>query len=411
MIQFRETTLANGLRIAAEIYPQAYTAAFGFFVRAGARDEVDEESGLSHFLEHMVFKGTPRRTAAEVNRELDDLGGQSNAYTSEEQTVYYATVLPKYQHRLLDVLTDIMRPSLRSDDFETERLVILEEIAKYEDQPPFGAFERSMEARFGPRGLGRRVLGTVDSIQTMTPEAMRAYFQRRYQPGNMVLAAAGNVDFDQLVQQLEEATRDWPSQPVAPTLLFPAPAEAVDGTGTSDAARPLQAAQAYAIRIAAAPALDDLDRYGMRLLGTIFGDESGSRLFWELVDTGRAELAATWTQEFIDTGALFTYLACAPDDLAFNLELIDRAASRLVKEGVAQEELSQAINKTTAALIMQSERPSNRLFTIGNHALLQQEYVPLDTLLERYRAVTPDDLQRLLETYDLQPLAEVQTAG
>jgi predicted Zn-dependent peptidase len=411
MIQFRETTLANGLRIAAEIYPQAYTAAFGFFVRAGARDEDDKESGLSHFLEHMVFKGTPQRTAAEVNRELDDLGGQSNAYTTEEQTVFYATVLPKYQHRLLDVLTDIMRPSLRSDDFETERLVILEEIAKYEDQPPFGAFERSMEARFGAQGLGRRVLGTVDSIQAMTPEAMRSYFQRRYQPGNIVLAAAGNVDFDQLVQQVDQATRDWPCQPVAPDLLFPAPAEAVGAKEASDDAPTLQAAQAYAIRIAAAPAMKDLDRYGMRLLGTIFGDESGSRLFWELVDTGRAELAATWTQEFIDTGALFTYLACAPEDLAFNLELIDRAARRIVEEGVEQEELDQAINKTTAASIMQSERPSNRLFTIGNHWLLHQDYVPLDALLERYRSVTRDDLHRLLQTYDLRPLAEVQTAG
>lgn len=411
MIQFQHATLPNGLRIVAETHPQAYTAAFGYFVRSGGRDEVDEESGLSHFLEHMLFKGTTRRSATEVNRQLDELGGQSNAYTTEEQTVYYATVIPKYQHRIVDLLTDLMQPALRSEDFETERLVILEEIAKYEDQPPFGAFERSMEARFGIRGLGRRVLGTVDSIETMTPEAMRAYFHRRYQPGNMVLAAAGNVDFPALVEQLTEQTAEWPSQPVSQELLHPAPPQPPEnGGGLSDDIK-AQAAQAYAIRIAAAPAMKDLDRYAMRLLGTMLGDESGSRLFWELVDTGRAELAATWTQEFIDTGSLFTYLACAPEDLERNLRLIDQATTRLVEGGVEQDELDQAINKTTAALIMQSERPSSRLFAVGNHWLLQDDYVPLETLLERYRRVTRENISDLLRRYNLQPQAEVHTAG
>ena len=192
MPEFRETTLPSGLRIAAEIDDRGYSAAVGFFVLAGARDEVDAESGLSHFLEHMMFKGTQRRSAADVNRELDELGGQSNAYTSEEQTVYYATVLPKFQDRIVDLLTDMLSPSLDEHEFETERQVILEEIAKYEDQPPFGAFERAMEVHFGPRGLGRRVLGTAESIRAMTAAAMRDYFHRRYRPENIVLAATGN---------------------------------------------------------------------------------------------------------------------------------------------------------------------------------------------------------------------------
>lgn len=411
MTQFQQVTLPNGLRIAAEIYPQAYTAAFGYFVRSGGRDETDQESGLSHFLEHMLFKGTTRRSAVEVNRELDELGGQSNAYTTEEQTVYYATVIPKYQQRIVDLLTDLMQPALRSEDFETERMVILEEIAKYEDQPPFGAFERSMEARFGVRGLGRRVLGTVESIEAMAPEAMRSYFHRRYQPGNMVLAAAGNVDFPALVEQVTEQTAHWPSQPVNQALLHPAPPHPPEhAPGLSDATK-TQAAQAYAIRISDAPAMNDSDRYAMRLLGTVLGDESGSRLFWELVDTGRAELAAIWTQEFIDTGSLFTYLVCAPEELQTNLQLIDQATARLVDEGVEQGELEQAINKTTAALIMQSERPGNRLFAVGNHWLLQGDYVPLETLLERYRQVTCESISELLKRYHLKPQAEVHTTG
>ena len=158
MPEFRDATLPNGLRIAAEIDSRSYSAAFGYFVRAGSRDEIDAESGLSHFLEHMMFKGTDRRSAEDVNRELDELGGQSNAYTSEEQTVYYSTVLPKFQDRLVDLLTDMMTPKLDEEEFNTERQVILEEIAKYQDQPPFGAFERSMEVYFGPRSLGRRIL-------------------------------------------------------------------------------------------------------------------------------------------------------------------------------------------------------------------------------------------------------------
>ena len=205
MPEFREATLSNGLRIAAEIDSRGYSAAFGYFVRAGSRDEVDMESGLSHFLEHMMFKGTARRTAADVNRELDELGGQGNAYTSEEQTVYYATVLPKFQGRIIDLLTDMLSPSLDEHEFETERQVILEEIAKYEDQPPFGAFERAMEMYFGPRGLGRRVLGTAESIREMSPDTMRNYFDRRYRPENIVLAATGNVDFDELVADVEDA--------------------------------------------------------------------------------------------------------------------------------------------------------------------------------------------------------------
>ncbi len=278
MFNFRHTTLPNGLRIAAEVAPQGYSTSLGYFVRTGACDEVDPESGLSHFLEHMMFKGTARRSAKDVNRELDELGGQSNAYTTEEQTVYYATVLPKYQHRMIDLLTDMMRPRLAEDDFQTERQVILEEIAKYEDQPPFGAFERAMELHFSPRGLGRRVLGTQASIQSMTATRMRDYFERRYAPQNMVLAAAGNVDFDSLVEQAERLTRDW--------LPSDLPAPAADDMNTVPEGIVLEpelripdASQVYLVRLFDGPAINDNDRYAARLLAMILGDESGSRFF------------------------------------------------------------------------------------------------------------------------------------
>jgi predicted Zn-dependent peptidase len=392
MPTFRETTLANGLRIAAEVDPRGYSASLGYFVRTGACDETDAEAGVSHFLEHMMFKGTARRTAADVNRELDELGGQSNAYTSEEQTVYYATVLPKYQDRIIDLLTDMMRPSLAEDDFQTERQVILEEIAKYEDQPPFGAFERAMERYFGPRGLGRRILGTNESIIAMTPEIMRDYFTRRYSPENIVLAAAGNVDFDSLVEQATKLTRDWANLTKS---KMPQPdnfSRLPEGTAIDQVIETPDAAQAYLVRVSPAPDTKDPKKYSARLLSTILGDESGSRFFWEFIDTGRAEACAMWTQEFGSDGAMFTYLVCHPDELTSNRERVDELIQQVLNDGVTDDELSRAKNKTIASCIMQSDRPSNRLFGVGNGWQMRGEYVDLDTMLDRYRNVNVEDV-------------------
>lgn len=401
---FRQTTLENGLQIVAEIHPEGYTASFGYFVRTGARDETDAMAGVSHFLEHMMFKGTARRSAADVNRELDELGGQSNAYTSEEQTVYYATVLPKYQDRIVDLLSDLMRPSLRTEDFETERKVIIEEIAKYEDQPPFGAFERSMADFFPGHGLGRRILGTEQTILAMTPDQMRDYFVANYGPQSMVFAAAGRLDFDRLVIDLQQRTASWRPMERRAARVAPAAAESTHAEISI-----AEIAQAYSIRVGRAPSACDMDRYPMRLASTILGDESGSRIYWELVDTGLAEMAVTWTQEFDDCGVLFHYLVCHPDDMESNLAQVNEIIDRMQEGGVEEEELEQAINKTTAALVLQSERPSNRLFSIGNTWMLRGVYDPLDEVLDRYRRVTREDIYRVLERYPLRPSTQVLT--
>jgi predicted Zn-dependent peptidase len=406
---FRSTTLDNGLQIIAELNPAGYTASFGYFVKTGARDETDEVAGVSHFLEHMVFKGTPTRSAADVNRQLDELGGQSNAYTSEEQTVYYASVIPKYQDRIVELLTDIMRPTLRTEDFETERMVILEEIAKYDDQPPFGAFERSMESYFGSHGLGRRILGTVDTVSAMTPEQMRAYFEANYGPESIVLAAAGNVDFDALVQSADRLTRSWTHTPPRPARTAPVLVSANGSPLNASKIAVPDAMQTYTIRVGSAPCAKSMDRYPMRLLTTVLGDESGSRLFWELIDTGRAEMAVAWTQEFDDCGVTFLYVVGHPDDAESNLRLVDEAVARIQSEGVTEEELTQAINKTTAGLVLQSERPSSRMFSIGNNWITRGVYDPLDDLLARYRTVTPDKVRDVMNQYPLDPRVEVQT--
>ncbi|MEM9368673.1 MAG: pitrilysin family protein [Planctomycetota bacterium] len=399
MPTFESTTLSSGLRVVAEIDGRGYSAAFGYFVRAGSRDESDAESGLSHFLEHMMFKGTERRSAADVNRELDELGGQSNAYTTEEHTVYYATVLPKYQDRLIDLLSDMLSPALRESDFETERQVILEEIAKYEDQPPFGAFERSLECYFGPRGLGRRVLGTAQSISEMPVQTMRDYFLRRYRPENMVLAASGNVDWDRLIAKAESLTQTWSQRPNVTPALSDHEKELPPGVSLERSVTTPDATQAYRVSVANGPAMLDTDRFAMRVLTTILGDDGGSRLFWDLIDTGRAEIATVWPQEFTDAGAIMTYLVCGPEDLRANTDWMNQVIARVATEGIQQEELDQTLNKITASCIMQSERPSGRLFSLGTYFLTANDIMDTDQVIAAYRAITRDDVARVARQY------------
>src|SRR6266436_387467 len=179
-MSFHKHVLPNGLTIVGEISPSARSAAVGFFVKTGSRDETLAESGVSHFLEHMVFKGTPHRTALEVNYDFDKIGASYNAFTSEENTVFYAAILPEYLPQAVDILADILRPSLRVEDFDMEKKVIIEEIGKYEDQPSWLAFDHARRLFFGEHRLGNSILGTVKSIKALKRDQMHAYFQRRY---------------------------------------------------------------------------------------------------------------------------------------------------------------------------------------------------------------------------------------
>src|SRR6266404_6546082 len=177
---FHSHTLKNGLQLIGETSPSARSVALGFFVRTGSRDEAEEVSGVTHFLEHMVFKGTPRRTALDVNRDFDRIGADYNAFTSEENTVFHAAVLPEYVPQAVDILADILRPSLRDEDFDMEKKVIIEEIGMYEDQPTWSAYDHAKKAYFADHPLGNSVLGTADSIRALTRDQMYAYFDKRY---------------------------------------------------------------------------------------------------------------------------------------------------------------------------------------------------------------------------------------
>ncbi len=392
---FERHQLDNGLEIIAEVSPDAYTSAYAFVVATGSRDETDDEAGLSHFLEHMAFKGTPRRSAEDVNRELDEIGSQANAFTGEEQTVYYLAVLPEYQQRAIDILADMMRPSLREEDFETEKQVILEEIKKYDDEPPYGAYDRGKLLHFGSHPLARSVLGTTESVSALTADAMRDYFRRRYSPGNMFLVAAGRVDFDQLVADAERWCGDW--EPVETKRRIETPQ-----TSTALEVRQHDAAfQEYIIEFADAPAAKDPHRFAARVLATIVGDDSGSRFFWELIDSGRAEYAAMSSYEYLDAGVFLTYLCCRPEAAAENLQLLHKIESETAAHGVTPRELELAQSKICSHVVLKSERPINRLFSVGANWLQLREYWTVKQAVEAYRNVTLAEIDQVLRQYPL----------
>ena len=392
-MQFRDHILDNGLRIIAECNPQAYSTAIGFFVNTGARDETTSVAGVSHFLEHMVFKGTPHRSAADVNRELDEIGSHSNAFTSEEHTVYYAAVVPEYQTQLVDLLADILRPSLRNDDFETEKKVIIEEILKYDDQPPFGAHEKCMATYFGEHPLGHNVLGTVESVSALTAEQMRDYFQQRYSPENIVLVAAGNVEFEQLIHDTEKCCGNWEPLATRRVMQPPTPHAATHVIHRDNVT------QQYVVQISGAPAATDADRFAHRLLAAMFGDETGSRLYWALIDRGLAEYAATCTYEFQECGITMTFLSCAPDATADNLEVLQQLQLQIRDNGVTEDELELAKSKVCSQIVRRSERPMSRLFSVGNNWLQRGEYRTIAEAVAAYQAVTVDDITRLVTKF------------
>ena len=202
-MEFTSETLDNGLKIIGEVNPSAKSVAVGFFVRTGSRDETAQINGVSHFLEHMVFKGTERLGPLEVNAAFDRTGAQFNAFTSEENTVYYAAILPEYLLDVTELWIELMRPALRDDDFDIEKNVIKEEIAMYKDLPSFDVMDRCRSLHFGGHPCGNSVLGSEQSIDALSAGQMRDYFARRYAPANMMLACSGNFEWESLCATIQ----------------------------------------------------------------------------------------------------------------------------------------------------------------------------------------------------------------
>lgn len=392
-MEFRKHTLPNGLDIVAECNPAAHSSAVGFFVRAGSRDETDEVAGVSHFLEHMMFKGTASRSADDVNREFDEMGAHYNAYTSEEHTVFYASILPEHQTECVTLLSDILRPSLRDEDFNMEKKVILEEIQMYLDQPPYGMDDRVKELCFGTHPITRSVLGSAESITALSADQMRNYFQDRYEPAAITLAAAGKVDFDKLVETATAACESW--QPTGAERLLPTPAS----SRNFESVQTDFANQQYVLWLSQGPDASDDDRFAAKLMATIVGDDSGSRMYWELVDPGLVESCSLGHYDYEGIGMYYTWMSCLPDQVEANLERLQRLLSKVQLRGITEEELTQARNKVKSRVVLGSERPRSRLFSVGGNWVHRKDYRSTRDDLAMLDAVTVEDIRRVLERF------------
>ncbi len=401
-MSFHHAVLDNGLHLVGETLPQARSVAFGFFVRTGSRDETPDVNGVSHFLEHMVFKGTEKYSAADVNRLFDDVGAQYNASTSEEVTLFYSVVLPEYLAQTFPLQADILFPSLRDSDFDTEKQVILEEIGMYDDQPGYVAYDAAMRRHFADHPLGQIILGTKESVGALTSAQMRQYHAERYQAGNIVLAVSGKFDWDQVVALANTSCGSWP-RGTPPRICTPVTPSPSTQWITRD-----HLSQQQIVRFSPAPSATDELRYAAELLTVIVGDDSNSRLYWELVDPGHADAAEISFSDFEGAGAFLTFLSGEPEETKVNLERLDKVFDDVNRNGVTEDELQLAKNKVGTRIVLRSERPMGHLSSLGHNWLIRGEYRSVEDDLEKMNSLTVADLRSLLDQF---PLVNTTTVG
>ena len=395
-VTFQKRVLGNGLTIVGEIDEEAHTSACGFFVKTGARDEDRAVMGVSHFLEHMMFKGTDRRSADDVNREFDEIGAQYNAYTSAEITCFYASTLPEHFPVATDILADILRPAIRETDFDTEKGVILEEIAMYKDNPFWNIYERAMEEYFEHHTLAHRVLGTEETVSRLRRDQMKEYFDERYSADNTTVALAGRVDFDDACEQIESACHRW-------TRTGATRDGGTPQTVTKDfTERSEKVSRGYAMIITPAPALQDERRYAAMMLAKVLGDQDNSRLHWSLIETGLADEAVADYDPRDGCGQYIVYVSGEPAKIDELLALAQNEIAGLV-DSLTEDDLEKLRSRIATGVVLAGERPGGRMQRLGRLWTYLGEYLTLEQELERINAVTLDEVRSVFEAFPFEP--------
>jgi predicted Zn-dependent peptidase len=392
-MEFKKEQLANGLDLIGEVNKSAKSAAVGFFVKTGSRDESEQINGVSHFLEHMLFKGTEKLSALEVNKAFDRTGAQFNAGTSEENTVFYAAVLPEYLVEVTGLWIELMRPALRDDDFNIEKNVIKEEIAMYKDLPSFDVMDRCRSLHFDGHPCGNSILGSEASIDNLTAEQMRDYFTRRYAPNNIVLACAGNFDWEQICSITEKSCSRWRQQTVERKLAH------CGGSKKKKRVEKSNLAREHICLMSAGVSAQDPMRFAASLLGIIVGDNVGSRFFWELVDKALAEAATMQFGAMDGTGAFYSYISCSTDNVTRVLDTVSGIFQSLSQNGITEDELRKAKNKVLSALVIKNELPMGRLIDLGFNWIYLKRYRTVQDDISAIKAVTVDDVNVLIEQF------------
>lgn len=362
----------------------------GVWVNVGARDESPEEGGLSHFIEHMIFKGTTRRNAFQIAKEFDAIGGQTNAFTAAETTCYHARVLDSHIDTMVDILSDIfLNSTFDPDEMERERLVITQEIEMVEDSPEEFIHVLSENAHWGDHPLGRPISGSRANVLGFTSRSLVDFFHRFYQPDRIIISAAGNLDHDRLVAMMSPAF-----EKVRPGNGFPVRKAPVGKTGVF--LNPKDLGQVQICLATKGLPITDNRRFAAALMNTLLGGNMSSRLFQEIRERrGLAYSVYSFVSSYVDNGMTGIYVATHPDQAAACVELILRELDRLKSETVDPAELSDAKEFTRAGLLMAAESVDSQMVRLAQSEIHFGKYIPTDTLLKKVSAVTADEIQSL----------------
>jgi predicted Zn-dependent peptidase len=388
----RRTRLPSGLRVVTEALPGTRSVTIGAWVGSGARDEAPEISGASHFLEHLLFKGTATRSARDIAETVESVGGEMNAFTTHEQTVFYVRLPDTELERGIDILSDVVwNPAFRPDDVESERQVILEEIGMRDDTPDDLVHDLFTRAHFPGHPLGREVLGGHDTITAMTRDGIAAYHDAHYEPGNVVIAAAGNLDHDRVLALFEARSPGArPTRPARPR------ADAAEPRPVAVMQRPTEQAH-FVLGVRSIPALDP-DRDALNVVNQALGGGMASRLFQEVREQrGLAYSVYSYRAAFDDAGYFAIYAGTAPDRLRETLDVIETELARLVRDGLPDSELAAAKGHLTGSLAMSLETSASRMRRLGRSELVEGEIPTLDSVIARIEAVTAADARRVID--------------
>src|ERR1700677_1070616 len=395
----KRTVLPGGLRVVTEFLPAVRSVALGIWVGVGSRDEDEAHAGATHYLEHLLFKGTERRTALEISSEMDAVGGEMNAFTAKEYTCYYARVLDADLPLAVDVLSDMVTSSLiTSKDVDAERNVVLEEIAMNEDDPSDTVHEAFTARLYGDTPLGRPILGTTDSINKITRDQIFEHYQPRYTPEHLVVAAAGNLDHDTVVELVRQAFGDVLARRAA---AEPAPARLAGdqpgtqaGVGTTLISRSIE--QAKLVLGCEALARTDDRRFALGVLNAAFGGGMSSRLFQEVREKrGLAYSVYSFSAQHADTGMWGIYVGCLPSKADDVLAICAEEITRLVEGGLTDAELARGKGQVRGSIVLGLEDPSSRMSRLGKAELVYPRLEPVDDVLASIDAVTHDDIRAI----------------
>jgi predicted Zn-dependent peptidase len=384
--------LDSGERVISERLSQVRSVSIGFWIGAGSRDERDAKAGISHFIEHLLFKGTRKYTAQQIAEIFDSLGGELNAATSREHTVVYARVADHHLETALDVMTDMVYAPVFAE-LDSEREVVLEEIAMYEDTPQDLVHDLVSQAVFGPHPLGRPVIGTAEVISTISRRSIGAFHRAMYLPGNLVVAAAGNVEHDRLLRLLEQASAKRADPPAqkrrvrSPLVKVPPPAVRFQRKDTE---------QYHVCLAAPGIARSDRRRFAASLLDGILGGSASSRLFQEIREKrGMAYSVYTFASQYTDSGQIGLYVGTREENLGDCLEIAAAEIADIAAGNLRDSELERAKENLKGRIMLAMESTSARMSRLGKSLITDTELMSLDRLSAEIDAVEPGALSEL----------------